>query len=90
MPEGHKTHYIARQHAEFFSGQSLRVTSPQGRFRGDARKVSSRALIDVDAAGKHLFYRFEGDRIIHVHLGRYGKFRYPASPFDICTAASFA
>ena len=80
MPEGHKTHYIARQHTDLLSGQLLRVTSPQGRFRGDARKVSGRQLTAVEAVGKHLFYRFEGDRIVHVHLGRYGTFRQHDSP----------
>jgi endonuclease-8 len=80
MPEGHKTHFIARQHAELLVGNSLQVTSPQGRFRGDSRKVSGKTLDAVHAVGKHLFYRFEGDRIIHIHLGRYGKFRQHASP----------
>ncbi|EMI55237.1 formamidopyrimidine-DNA glycolase [Rhodopirellula sallentina SM41] len=34
----------------------------------------------VDAAGKHLFYVFEGERIVHVHLGRYGSFVSEPSP----------
>jgi endonuclease-8 len=80
MPEGHKTHYIAREHHSLLSSQVLRVTSPQGRFRGDARKVSGHELIQVNATGKHLFYRFENDAIVHVHLGRYGKFRQHQSP----------
>lgn len=80
MPEGHKTHFIARQHAELLVGDSLQVTSPQGRFRGESRKVSGKRLDSVNAVGKHLFYRFESDQIIHVHLGRYGKFRQHVSP----------
>ena len=80
MPEGHKTHYIARQHDEWLSGQTLRVTSPQGRFRDDAKKVDRREVIKVCAIGKHLFYFFDNDRIAHVHLGRYGKFRENACP----------
>lgn len=80
MPEGHKTHHIAGQQSEWLSGQKLRITSPQGRFRGDARKVSGRVLEDVTAYGKHLFYRFENERFVHVHLGRYGKFRQYESP----------
>jgi endonuclease-8 len=32
-------------------------------------------LVDVDAVGKHLFYRWKPDAILHVHLGLYGKFR---------------
>ncbi|MEL6105123.1 MAG: DNA-formamidopyrimidine glycosylase family protein [Planctomycetota bacterium] len=80
MPEGHKTHFLAKRHREFFSEQALRVTSPQGRFRGDARKVSGKILEHVEAVGKHLFYRFEGGRYVHVHLGRYGKFREHDAP----------
>ncbi|MEM9827473.1 MAG: DNA-formamidopyrimidine glycosylase family protein [Planctomycetota bacterium] len=75
MPEGHKTHRIAIDHREAFAGDLIKVTSPQGRFRAQARRVSGRRLENVEAAGKHLFYHFEGERIVHVHLGRYGKFR---------------
>ncbi len=80
MPEGHKTHFIARQHSDLLGSQPLRVTSPQGRFRGDARKVSGKRLERVEAVGKHLFYHFDGDRIVHIHLGRYGKFREHDNP----------
>ncbi|MFG0287299.1 MAG: Fpg/Nei family DNA glycosylase [Rhodopirellula sp. JB044] len=80
MPEGHKTHYLASQHTKLFAGQQLKVSSPQGRFSSDARKVNGRALESVDAAGKHLFYVFEGERIVHVHLGRYGSFVTEPSP----------
>ncbi|WP_182866512.1 Fpg/Nei family DNA glycosylase [Rhodopirellula sp. JC639] len=80
MPEGHKTHFYAREHTDWFSGQPLQVTSPQGRFRGDARKVSGVVFDHCEAVGKHLFYHFENDRMIHVHLGRYGKYRVHAAP----------
>ncbi|TWU06114.1 Fpg/Nei family DNA glycosylase [Stieleria varia] len=75
MPEGHKTHWIARRHDQMLRDQVIRVTSPQGRFRSDARNVSGKTLTGVHAAGKHLFYEFEGQRIVHIHLGRYGKYR---------------
>lgn len=80
MPEGHKTHYLARQHGDWFIGELLKVTSPQGRFRGDARKVSGSVLESCEAIGKHLFYHFENRRMIHVHLGRYGKYREHSVP----------
>ncbi len=80
MPEGHKTHCIARQHGHLFSGQKVKVTSPQGRFRADARKVSGCRLDRVAAVGKHLFYHFDSRQIVHVHLGRYGKFRQHTTP----------
>ena len=80
MPEGHKTHFIARQQTKVFAGEKLQVTSPQGRFSTDARKVSGKVLDQVEAVGKHLFYVFDGGRIVNVHLGRYGKFRELPSP----------
>lgn len=80
MPEGHKTHYLAKQHTDWFAGQKLKVTSPQGRFRQDARKVSGQILESCQAFGKHLFYEFESGRRVHVHLGRYGKYRVLDSP----------
>ena len=80
MPEGHKTHRLAIDHTESLAGKTLRVTSPQGRFRGDARKVTGRTMDRVEAVGKQMFYHFDGGRIVHVHLGRYGGFRREASP----------
>ena len=80
MPEGHKTHFIARHHSPLFAGHVVKVTSPQGRFRVDARKVSGHMLDRVSAVGKHLFYRFDGGLVIHIHLGRFGKFRQHDNP----------
>ncbi|MEM9645783.1 MAG: DNA-formamidopyrimidine glycosylase family protein [Planctomycetota bacterium] len=80
MPEGHKTHHFARKHSALLGGQKLSVTSPQGRFKDDARRVHRRVLDRVEAFGKHLFYSFDGDRIVHVHLGRYGSFRQSGTP----------
>ena len=47
------------------------MSSPQGRF--DAALVDGRVLDSVTAHGKHLFAAF-GDRIVHVHLGLFGKY----------------
>ncbi|MEM6364295.1 MAG: DNA-formamidopyrimidine glycosylase family protein [Planctomycetota bacterium] len=80
MPEGHKTHFLAAEHRKLLAGQTLKVTSPQGRFTTDARKVTQRVLEDVRAIGKHMFYDFEGGRVVQVHLGRYGSFATQASP----------
>ena len=80
MPEGHKTHFLAGQHTKWFSGQKLKITSPQGRFADDAKKVTGKVLDRVEAVGKHMFYVFDDDQIINVHLGRYGKFRQSQSP----------
>lgn len=80
MPEGHKTHFLARQHSERLAGQTLKVTSPQGRFRPGARKISGRTLERVEAVGKQMFYHFDDGQILHIHLGRYGKFREHSCP----------
>ncbi|WP_235951505.1 Fpg/Nei family DNA glycosylase [Crateriforma spongiae] len=80
MPEGHKTHYLARQHADLLIGKAIAVSSPQGRFADDAKRVDGKTLVDVRAAGKHLFYDFESEETVHVHLGRYGTFRLDTLP----------
>ncbi len=80
MPEGHKTHFIARQHHRQLAGEQVKVTSPQGRFQSDARRINGREIESVQAVGKHLFYQFDEKRILHIHLGRYGKFREHALP----------
>jgi endonuclease-8 len=75
MPEGHKIHRTAQDHRRDFAGQRVRVSSPQGRFRDGSALLDGRKLIDVWAHGKHLFYNFPAKRTLHVHLGRYGRFR---------------
>ena len=71
---------LPREHTRLFQGQSLQVTSPQGRFKVHARRVTGKVFESCEAVGKHLFYHFEDERIIHVHLGRYGKYRIHESP----------
>jgi endonuclease-8 len=80
MPEGHKTHRLAIDHSELFRGCEVRISSPQGRFSSDAQKVDRQVVANVVAAGKHLFYEFENDLLVHVHLGRYGSFRLGPVP----------
>ena len=71
MPEGHTLHRLARSQRRQFVGLPIAVSSPQGRF--DAMLVDGRVLDSVTAHGKHLFEAF-GDRIVHVHLGLFGKY----------------
>ncbi len=80
MPEGHTIHRVARDHSKRYVGQSLTVMSPQGRFRAGARQLDGATLEQVEAYGKHLFYRWEGERLVHIHLGLYGKFRNHRCP----------
>jgi endonuclease-8 len=73
MPEGHTLHRLARVQTARFAGAPVNVTSPQGRFGEQAALVDGRMLDKVTAHGKHLFAAF-GDRIVHVHLGLFGRF----------------
>ena len=52
----------------------IAVSSPQGRFTQGAALLDGRRCMDVEACGKHLFYRFSGGDALHIHLGLYGKF----------------
>ncbi|MBA2530484.1 MAG: Fpg/Nei family DNA glycosylase [Euzebyales bacterium] len=75
MPEGHTIHRYAREHSRLLVGGALAVSSPQGRFAAGAALLDGRLLARVDPYGKHLFYRWEPDLTLHVHLGLYGGFR---------------
>lgn len=74
VPEGHTIHRLAARHRELFAGRELAVSSPQGRFAAGARLIDGRRLRDTEAYGKHLLHHYDGDLIVHVHLGLYGKF----------------
>lgn len=80
MPEGHKIHRMAADHRRDFVGQELISLSPQGRFSREAREINGGQLRSVEAFGKHLFYRFSTDQIVHIHLGLYGKYRHYSNP----------
>lgn len=75
MPEGHTIHRHARKQTDALAGQMVRTTSPQGRFADGARRLDGRVLEAIDPHGKHLFYRWEGGGILHVHLGLFGKYK---------------
>lgn len=71
-----------------FSGHALRVSSPQGRFKDEAGKLTGDILHRAHAWGKHLFLEFGNpknpnrrpDHIIHIHLGLIGTFKI--EPYD--------
>lgn len=75
MPEGHTIHRYARLHRKALAGAVVQASSPQGRFAEGADRLDGATLVDVDAYGKHLFYRFEPTGTLHVHLGLFGRFR---------------
>lgn len=74
MPEGHTIHRQVVDQAPLLVGHRLRATSPDRRFGSGAAAVDGRELLRMDAWGKHLFYFFEGRRVLHVHLGLGGRF----------------
>ena len=73
MPEGHTIHRLADDHAEWFAGRTVRVSSPQGRFSASAAQLDGQQLVATDAFGKHLFHRYADGRSVHIHLGLFGK-----------------
>lgn len=75
MPEGHTIHRIAKDHTPLLVGPPVQVTSPQGRFAGDAALVDGARLLRIEAYGKHLFHWWDNGLVGHVHLGLFGKFR---------------
>ena len=74
MPEGHTLFRLARSIDEHFAGRVVAVSSPQGRFAESAALLDGSTLVAAESLGKHLFVDFGHDRLLHVHLGLYGKF----------------
>lgn len=81
MPEGHVIHREARLQGKRFNRQVVSVASPQGRFETGASRLDGQQLDAIEAKGKHLFYRFATEDVMHVHLGLFGKFRMSKAPF---------
>lgn len=74
MPEGNTLHRLAREHNRDLSGRRVRVSSPHGHFAIPARRLNGRLFEHAEARGKHLFHHWQGDLIVHVHLGMFGWF----------------
>lgn len=73
MPEGDSIKRIANAWSDF-TDERLILTSPQGRFSGEAARLTGSKFTSAEAHGKHLFLEFEHQQFIHVHLGLYGRF----------------
>ena len=81
MPEGHTLHRLARDHRRDLAGETIHVSSPQGRFTREARLLDGDVVTVVEAWGKHLFMSVESrPEVLHVHLGLFGKFRRQKQP----------
>ena len=78
MPEGDTIHYAANRIRPVLAGHvpdEIRTPHPRfGRARWEER-LAGRAVTSVDAHGKHLFLRFEGDLTVHSHLRMTGAWR---------------
>jgi endonuclease VIII len=71
MPEGDTIHYAANRIRPILEGHVPdEIATPHARFARDrwAGRLEGRAVRSVDAHGKHLFLRFEGNLTIHSHL----------------------
>src|SRR3954453_9478362 len=78
MPEGDTIHHAARRVGAALVGKEIvSIETPQPRHALDrwAERLSGRAIRAVDARGKHLFLRFEGDLTLHSHLRMGGMWR---------------
>ena len=81
MPEGDTIHSAARRVGAALVGKPIEsIETPQPRHTLDRwpERLAGRAVRAVDAHGKHLFLRFEGDLTLHSHLrmgGWWGVFR---------------
>ena len=71
VPEGDTIHTAARRVGDALVGSQIRsIEMPQPRHARDrwAERLSGRDVKAVDAHGKHLFLRFDGDLTLHSHL----------------------
>src|ERR671914_2473846 len=81
MPEGDTIHSAARRIGAALVGKPIvEIETPQPRHALDRwpERLGGRAVRAVDARGKHLFIRFEGNLTLHSHLrmtGQWGVYR---------------
>jgi endonuclease VIII len=71
VPEGDSIHSAARRVGAALVGKPIvAIETPQPRHSLDRwpERLHGRAVRSVDARGKHLFIRFEGDLTLHSHL----------------------
>jgi endonuclease-8 len=71
MPEGDTIHHAARRIREVLADRVPKeILTPHPRHQADRwpELLAGRAVRAVDAHGKHLFVRFDGDLTLHSHL----------------------
>ncbi len=75
MPEGDTIAYAASRMRPALEGhvpEEIRTPQPRHGLDRWPSRLSGRRVVAVDTHGKHLFLRFEGDLVIHSHLGMSG------------------
>ena len=75
MPEGDTIAYAARRIRPVLEGRvPEEIATPHPRHALDRwpDRLAGRVVESVDTHGKHLFLRFEGDLVLHSHLGMTG------------------
>jgi endonuclease-8 len=84
VPEGHTIHRLARELQRTFGRRPVAASTLQERFADGAAMLDGATMTRTDAHGKHLFLIFRAhrpaDRLLHIHLGLYGKFPIAAAP----------
>src|SRR5256885_568746 len=71
MPEGDAIHNAAKRIGSALVGREIvSIETPQRRHERDRwpERLAGRGVRKVDARGKHLFLRFDGDLTVHSHL----------------------
>jgi formamidopyrimidine-DNA glycosylase len=87
VPEGHTIHRLARDLLRAFGRRPVAASTLQDRFAASAALLDGATLTRTDAHGKHLFLIFRAvrpaDRLLHIHLGLYGKFPIAGAPAHV-------
>jgi endonuclease VIII len=82
VPEGDTIHHAAKSVRGALLGRAIEsIETPHPRHGLDRwpERLAGRGVASVDAHGKHLFLRFEGDLTLHSHLrmtGKWGVYRH--------------
>src|SRR5690348_3690751 len=76
MPEGDSLHRAA-QRLQVLVGERVEVETPHPRaaVKGLAKRLDGRRLEAVEALGKNLLLRFEGELVLRSHLRMKGRWR---------------
>jgi len=75
MPEGDTIAYAAVRIRPVLEGRvpdEIRTPQPRHALDRWPSRLAGRTVVSVDTHGKHLFLRFEGDLVLHSHLGMVG------------------